>query len=74
MLKNEYIYFYIFYIFFFLFRLCTIQDKIEVRTLPEKCGTDFEELRKLDLTTHTLRFEGELALRTDTKKIRVLVS
>ncbi|CAH2235201.1 jg10453 [Pararge aegeria aegeria] len=55
-------------------RLRSIQSKLEVR-IPGGVGGsggEFEELRRLDLTTHSLRHEGELSLRTDTKKISVL--
>ncbi|XP_069363375.1 rho guanine nucleotide exchange factor 11 [Maniola hyperantus] len=55
-------------------RLRSIQNKLEVR-IPGGVGGsggEFEELRRLDLTSHALRHEGELSLRTDTKKISVL--
>ncbi|XP_052742710.1 LOW QUALITY PROTEIN: rho guanine nucleotide exchange factor 11 [Bicyclus anynana] len=54
-------------------RLRSIQNKLEVR-IPGGVGSggEFEELRRLDLTAHALRHEGELSLRTDTKKISVL--
>nr|XP_026484182.1 rho guanine nucleotide exchange factor 11 isoform X3 [Vanessa tameamea] len=53
-------------------RLRTIQSKLEVRIPSGAGGAECDELRRLDLTTHSLRHEGELLLRTDTKKISVL--
>ncbi|XP_075987667.1 rho guanine nucleotide exchange factor 2 isoform X2 [Anticarsia gemmatalis] len=53
-------------------RLRTIQSKLEVR-IPTASSSDFEELRRFDLTQHTLRTEGELTLRNDSsKRINVL--
>ncbi|XP_038217274.1 rho guanine nucleotide exchange factor 11 isoform X2 [Zerene cesonia] len=49
-------------------RLKTIQSKLEVRA---PVGGEWEELRRLDLTAHALRMEGELLLRTDAKKCGV---
>lgn len=37
-------------------------------------GSEADELRKLDLTLHELQHEGELTLRTDSKRTTVLVS
>ncbi|XP_061724890.1 rho guanine nucleotide exchange factor 11 isoform X2 [Cydia pomonella] len=49
-------------------RLRTIQNKLEVRA-----GSEWEELRRLDLTQRQLRMEGDLAIRHDgNKKISVL--
>ncbi|CAK1549163.1 unnamed protein product [Leptosia nina] len=50
-------------------RLKTIQSKLEVRV---PVGPEWEELRRLELTQHSLRMEGELLVRTDTKKMSVL--
>ncbi|KAJ8708182.1 hypothetical protein PYW08_010548 [Mythimna loreyi] len=51
-------------------RLKTIQSKLEVRV---PTSGEWEELRRLDLTQHTLRNEGELTLRNDSsKRINVL--
>lgn len=47
-------------------RLRSIQSKLEVRGDPD-------ELRKMDLTQHSLRLEGELVVRADNKKTAVLV-
>lgn len=55
-----------------LFRLRTIQSKLEIR-VPS--GPEWEELRRLDLTQHQLRMEGDLSIRNDSnKKINVLVT
>ncbi|XP_063630421.1 uncharacterized protein LOC134801755 [Cydia splendana] len=49
-------------------RLRTIQNKLEIRA-----GSEWEELRRLDLTQRQLRMEGDLAIRHDgNKKISVL--
>lgn len=63
-------------------RLRSIQLKLEVRAPAGGgggggggAGAEWEELRRLDLTQHTLATEGELALRNDSnKKIHVLVT
>ncbi|KAI5630829.1 rhoGEF domain-containing protein [Phthorimaea operculella] len=52
-------------------RLKTIQSKLEIR-IPSS-GAEWEEPRRLDLTTKTLRMEGELNIRNDSnKKMTVL--
>ncbi|XP_060807923.1 uncharacterized protein LOC106130397 [Amyelois transitella] len=52
-------------------RLRAIQSKLEVR-VPHS-GGEWEDVRKLDLTHHKLRYEGELTMRNDSnKKISVL--
>ncbi|XP_049881963.1 uncharacterized protein LOC126377987, partial [Pectinophora gossypiella] len=52
-------------------RLRTIQSKLEIR-IPMS-GSEWEEPRRLDLTAHTLRMEGELGIRNDSnKKMNVL--
>ncbi|XP_050357876.1 rho guanine nucleotide exchange factor 11 [Nymphalis io] len=53
-------------------RLRSIQSKLEVRLPGGAGGAECDELRRLDLTAHALRHEGELLLRTDTKRIAVL--
>ncbi|XP_045487364.1 rho guanine nucleotide exchange factor 11 isoform X1 [Pieris rapae] len=50
-------------------RLRTIQSKLEVRA---PMTPEWEELRRLELPHHSLRIEGELLVRTDTKKMTVL--
>ncbi|CAF4953240.1 unnamed protein product [Pieris macdunnoughi] len=50
-------------------RLRTIQSKLEVRA---PMSPEWEELRRLELPHHSLRIEGELLVRTDTKKMTVL--
>ncbi|KPJ14821.1 Rho guanine nucleotide exchange factor 12 [Papilio machaon] len=51
-------------------RLRSIQSKLEVRA---GSGPEWEELRRLDLTTRSLRLEGDLALRNDSsKRVNVL--
>ncbi|GBP87961.1 Rho guanine nucleotide exchange factor 12 [Eumeta japonica] len=48
-------------------RLRTIQNKLEVR-VGSSGGGEFEELRRFELTRHSLRMEGDLMIRTDTNK------
>ncbi|KAJ0170642.1 hypothetical protein K1T71_014013 [Dendrolimus kikuchii] len=50
-------------------RLKTIQSKLEIRV---PAGSDWEELRRLDLAQHSLRMEGDLTIRNDSKKVSVL--
>ncbi|XP_068624314.1 rho guanine nucleotide exchange factor 11 [Battus philenor] len=50
-------------------RLKTIQSKLEVRA---GAGAEWDELRRLDLTSRSLRLEGELGLRNDSKRLNVL--
>lgn len=53
-------------------RLRTIQSKLEVRI--SIAGSEWDEVRRLDLTTKVLRMEGELSIRNDSnKKMTVLV-
>ncbi|KAL0859721.1 hypothetical protein ABMA27_010083 [Loxostege sticticalis] len=53
-------------------RLRTIQNKLEVR-VERSSGTEWDELKRLDLTQHRLRLEGDLSLRHDSsKKIAML--
>lgn len=53
-------------------RIKTIQSKLEIR-IPSASAAEWEELRRVDLTQHTLRNEGELTLRNDSsKRINVL--
>ncbi|XP_053620775.1 uncharacterized protein RhoGEF2 isoform X2 [Plodia interpunctella] len=52
-------------------RLRTIQNKLEVRVASS--GPEWEEVRRLDLSQHSLRYEGELTMRNDSnKKMSVL--
>ncbi|CAH0598597.1 unnamed protein product [Chrysodeixis includens] len=53
-------------------RLRTIQSKLEIR-VPTSLSSEWDELRRLELTQHALRTEGELTLRNDSsKRINVL--
>lgn len=51
-------------------RLRVIQSKLEVRAGVG--GAECEELRRLELPQHRLLHEGELYLRTDSKRSAVL--
>ncbi|XP_026732582.1 rho guanine nucleotide exchange factor 1-like isoform X2 [Trichoplusia ni] len=53
-------------------RLRSIQSKLEIR-VPTSLSSEWDELRRLDLTQHALRTEGDLTLRNDSsKRINVL--
>ncbi|XP_028169195.1 rho guanine nucleotide exchange factor 11-like isoform X2 [Ostrinia furnacalis] len=48
-------------------RLRTIQSKLEVR-VERGAGAEWDELKRLDLTQHRLRLEGDLSLRHESSK------